>query len=60
MLLWGTEQNPEFLDNIFHNAQCTIQFLIGTKKKTAEKYDPFSQETATDGDQLQGPPRFWN
>lgn len=32
---------------------------MGTKKKTAGKYDPFSQEKAIDGDEPQGSPQIW-
>lgn len=56
----GTEQNPDFLHHILYNVQDTIWYLMGTKKKTAGKYDPFSQEKAIDRDQPQGSSRFWN
>lgn len=50
----GREENPEFLRHIFYNVQDAMQFLMGTKKTIAGKYDPFSQEKAIDGVQPQG------
>lgn len=33
---------------------------MGPEKKSTGNYNPFSEEKANDGDQLQGSPRFWN